>query len=179
MSCSGLCPRSHVGGFGLLRIALVWQNTKMWMLPRRRHRKLSLSSVGVQVRLFFDVVPFYPSPSTSCVGFSRFEEVKVRVGWVLAWDAGMRAKNSTRKVTSSAQKNVQEMFKPRAARGQEPQEPRICDSPRSCFSNSTICPCPRVACRIRLSVLGRSPAHVQACWAGTLGDVISLHFWEG
>ncbi len=66
-------------------------------------------------------------------------EVRVRV----IARAG-RERRSTSKVTSAAQ----EMFKPRAKRA-------ICDS-RVVF-NSLTCPCPRAACRIRLSVWGGAP----------------------
>ncbi len=46
------------------------------------------------------------------------------------------------------------------------------------FFNSPICPALRAACSNPIVRMGRSPAHVQACWAGKLlGGVMSLHFW--
>ncbi len=68
-------------------------------------------------------------------------------------------RRSTSKVTSAVQEmfkratrvKSQEMFKPRDVQAKR----AICDS-RIVF-NSPTCPCPRAACRIRLSVWGGAP----------------------
>ncbi len=91
-------------------------------------------------------------------------EVRVRV---IARAGSER--RSTSKVTSSAH----EMFK--RCSSQEPRESRakraICDS-HVVFQQSDL-PLPTGGLSNPIVRMGRSPAHVQACWAGILGDVIS------
>ncbi len=65
------------------------------------------------------------------------------------------------------------MFMPRDKRVKR----AICDS-HVVFQQSDL-PLPTGGLSNPIFRMGRSPAHVQACWAGILGDVISLHFWEG
>ncbi len=47
------------------------------------------------------------------------------------------------------------------------------------FFNSPTWPCPRAACQIRSSVWGGAPPMSRLAGLELLGDVISLHFWEG
>ncbi len=62
-------------------------------------------------------------------------------------------------------RGVSEMFKP-CSRESESQKRAFCDW--RVVLNSPTWPCPRAACRIRLSVWGGAPPHVQAFWGWNL-----------
>ncbi len=62
---------------------------------------------------------------------------------------------------------------------QERHEPRGRFVIRTLFFNSPIFPCPRAACRIRLSVWGGAPPMSRLAGLELLGDVMSHYFWEG
>ncbi len=64
-------------------------------------------------------------------------------------------------------RGVSEMFKP-CSRESESQEKRRAFCDWRVVLNSPTWPCPRAACRIRLSVWGGAPPHVQAFWGWNL-----------
>ncbi len=64
-------------------------------------------------------------------------------------------------------RRVSEMFKP-CSRESESQEKRRAFFDWRVVLNSPTWPCPRAACRIRLSVWGGAPPHVQAFWGWNL-----------
>ncbi len=76
------------------------------------------------------------------VGVEARVRVRARAG---------RERRSTSKVTSAVQESHE------SPESQENQEPRERFATRALFFNSPTCPCPRAACRIRLSVWGGAP----------------------
>ncbi len=131
------CPRRPRGLVRASSGALVWKPvicgccrvTSQKKLPYRLH---ALSS------LFFDVMPSI---------------LRIRLdGWFSRCRGQSSGKSaSTKKVTSA----VQEMFKSVKPCSRDVQEREFCDW--RVVLNSPTWPCPRAACRIRLSVWGGAP----------------------
>ncbi len=133
MRCSGLCPRRPRGGSGFFGCSRV-ETRDMWMLPRDVTEKALLSSAGVE----FVVLCVMPSI------------LRIRLdGWFSRCRGQSSGKSTSRQRSYERySRDVQEPIDVHAKRA-------ICDS-RVVF-NSLTCPCPRAACRIRLSVWGGAP----------------------